>query len=45
MDEQKKTLRYGNGKIYFTRETEKKIYFALTIIMLVLGILAKAGLF
>ena len=45
MDEQKKTLLHENGKIYFTRETERKFYFVLTIIMLLLGILAKAGLF
>ena len=45
MDEQKKLLLYENGKIYFTRETERKFYFVLMIIMAILGILAKAGLF
>ena len=45
MDKQKKTLLHEKGKIYFTRETEKKFYFGLTIIMLLSGILAKIGLF
>ena len=45
MDKQKKALLHEKGKIYFTRETERKFYFGLTIIMLLFGILAKVGLF
>lgn len=40
-----KILVHDNGKIFFTRETERKFYFFLTIIMLLSGILAKVGLF
>ncbi len=45
MDKQKKPLFYEKGKFYFTSQLERKFYFGLTIIMLSLGILAKAGLF
>ena len=45
MEKQKKTWIREEGKIYFNRETEKKIFFGLTLIMLLLGILAKIGLF
>ncbi|MDY6878796.1 MAG: hypothetical protein V2J25_14050 [Desulfatiglans sp.] len=45
MEKQKKTWIREEGKIYFTRETEKRIFFGLTLIMLLLGILAKIGLF
>jgi len=38
-------IRYKNGKIYFSRVMERKFYFILTVIMLFLGLLAKAGLF
>ena len=43
--EQKKGILYKNGKMYFTREMERKFYFILTILMLLLGLLAKTGLF
>ena len=33
------------GKIYFSAKLERKIFFILTIVMLLLGLLAKAGLF
>jgi hypothetical protein len=36
-------LRLENGKICFTRETERKFYFILTIIMLALGACFKLG--
>ncbi|MBW1699393.1 MAG: hypothetical protein JRH18_06165 [Deltaproteobacteria bacterium] len=36
---------YQNGKIYFNRATERKFFFALTIIMLLAVVLTKAGLF
>ena len=44
-DRPKKTIQYKNGKIYFSREMERKFFFILTVIMLLLGIFAKAGLF
>ncbi len=43
--EPKKVVQYQDGKIFFSRETERKFYFILTILMLLLGLLAKAGLF
>ena len=42
--ETKKMIQYKNGKIYFSKETERAFYFILTILMLLLGLLAKAGL-
>ncbi len=45
LPEQEKTLFFKNGRTYFTKEAEKKFYFGLTIIMLLLGILSKVGLF
>ncbi len=41
----KKWLHYENGRTYFTRESERKLFFILTVFMLVSGILMKAGLF
>ena len=45
MDKQKRSLSYEKGKFYFSKQLERKFYFGLTIIMLLLGILAKVGLF
>ncbi len=36
---------YADGKIYFSKENERRFYFLLTIIMLLTGILYKVGLF
>jgi hypothetical protein len=36
---------YKDGKLYFKKESEQKIFFVLTLIMLGLGILSKLGLF
>jgi hypothetical protein len=36
---------YRRGKIYFSAKLERKVFFILTIVMLLLGLLAKAGLF
>lgn len=44
-DRPKKLIQYKDGKIYFNREMERKFYFILTILMLLLGLLAKVGLF
>jgi len=38
-------IQYKKGKIYFSRELERRFYFILTILMLFLGLLSKAGLF
>jgi hypothetical protein len=40
-----KRFQYKNGKIFFSREMERKFYFILTILMLLVGLLAKVGLF
>ncbi len=34
-----------NGRVYFTKETERKFFFIMTIIMLFLGIMVQIGLF
>jgi len=44
-NDQKSSLISINGKIYFTKELERRFYFFMTIIMLILGLLAKTGLF
>jgi len=36
---------YRLGKIYFSTQLERKVFFILTMVMLLLGLLAKAGLF
>ncbi|MFO7557251.1 MAG: hypothetical protein R6X10_00340 [Desulfobacterales bacterium] len=41
---QQKRFIFGNGKIYFSAQTERKFYLVLTIIMLLSGILAQAGI-
>ncbi len=33
-----------NGKLYFSKKTERKIFFILTLFMLCFGILYKLGL-
>lgn len=33
------------GRIYFSRESERRFYFILTLIMLIWGILYKIGVF
>ncbi len=40
-----KGFQYKDGKIFFSKETERGFFFILTILMLLLGLLAKAGLF
>ncbi len=44
MAEDKKGIRYEAGRIYLTREVERKIFFFLTLIMLLGGAMFKAGL-
>jgi hypothetical protein len=40
-----KNIRYANGKIYFSKKTEKKFYFFFTVILLLAAALSKAGIF
>ncbi|BBO80395.1 hypothetical protein [Desulfosarcina ovata] len=40
---QKFGLCYQDGRVWFTREAERRFYFILTLIMLVTGILYKIG--
>ena len=42
--EKKSLWRFENGKIYFSRTAEQRFFFALTVIMLLAGILYKFGL-
>ncbi|MEA3231340.1 MAG: hypothetical protein U9Q05_06260 [Thermodesulfobacteriota bacterium] len=45
LKKENKPLIFENGKVYFSKETERKFYFLLTLIMLLAGILYKVGLF
>ena len=38
-----KAVRHEAGVTYFTREAERRVFFFLTIVMLVLGIVYKIG--
>ncbi len=38
-----KKLRIKDGRIYFSRAVERKLFFGLTLVMLLLGILFKLG--
>jgi hypothetical protein len=39
----KRLLRVERGRIYFSRTAERKFFFSLTLIMLLLGVLFKLG--
>ena len=39
----KEKLRLEDGRIYFSRAAERKFFFSLTVIMLVIGVLFKLG--
>ena len=41
----KKAFFYSKGVTYFTRKTERTLFFILTLIMLGWGVFAKFGLF
>ena len=43
--EQKKRFFHSEGVTYFDKQTERTIFFILTLIMLGWGVLAKFGLF
>jgi hypothetical protein len=41
--EDKKKLHFQDGRIYFSRDTERNIFFLLTVFMLLLGAFFKLG--
>jgi hypothetical protein len=41
----KKRLQMTGGKIYFSRQAERRFFFALTVVMLILGLCFKMGVF
>ena len=41
--EDEKLFHREEGKIYFSKATERKIFFVMTLIMLALGIFVKMG--
>jgi len=45
MSDEKKAFYHADGVTYFDKKTERAIFFVLTVIMLVCGILAKLGMF
>ena len=47
MDREKttqKTFTYENGRLYFSKQTERSLFFVLTLGMLAGGVLAKLGI-
>jgi hypothetical protein len=44
-DDHQKWCYYRNGKLYFNKKTERNFFFVMTLLMLVLGILAKMDFF
>jgi len=39
----KKKRRLEDGRLYFSRAAERKFFFSLTVVMLLLGLLFKLG--
>jgi hypothetical protein len=39
----KKKRHFGDGCLYFSRAAERKFFFSLTVVMLLLGLLFKLG--
>ena len=44
-DGKKKAFFYSKGVTFFTKKTERSLFFILTIIMLIWGIFTKFGMF
>jgi len=44
-NDERKAFFYSKGVTYFTRKTERTLFFILTLIMLGWGVFAKFGLF
>jgi hypothetical protein len=38
-----RTFMRRDGRIYFSRQTERKLFFILTLVMLVVGVLYRLG--
>jgi hypothetical protein len=38
-----KMLRYEDGRLYFSKDTERRFFFALTVMMLLVGACFKLG--
>ena len=38
-----KLLHFKDGRLYFSKDTERRFFFALTVIMLVIGACFKLG--
>ncbi len=45
ISEKKRGICFHEGKLYFTKQVERKIFFFLTIVMLILGIASYTGIF
>ncbi|WP_155887692.1 hypothetical protein [Paucidesulfovibrio longus] len=43
--ERVKRLHYENGRIYFSRQTERAFFFVLTVLMLLLGVVEGSKIF
>jgi hypothetical protein len=39
-----RTFRMQDGKLYFTREAERRIFFVLTLLMLAAGVMIRMGM-
>jgi hypothetical protein len=44
-NDKKKTFFYSKGVTYFTKKTERILFFILTLIMLIWGVFTKFGMF
>ena len=44
-DAKRKRIYYKDGKFYFDKKTERTFYFALTMLVLIFGVLTKCGVF
>jgi hypothetical protein len=45
MKEKKAPVYYHDGKLYITRGFERKLFFVLTVVMMIWGVFTKIGLF
>jgi hypothetical protein len=43
--ERVKRLHYENGRIYFSKQTERAFFFVLTVLMLLLGVVEGTKIF
>jgi hypothetical protein len=45
MQEKKAPVYYRDGKLYITKVFERKLFFVLTLVMMIWGVFIKIGLF